>query len=62
MQSGNYDPRPPEDRDPARATDADRTSRTGRRSRGTSKTKTSDDGIMRRLSGRSDLDLSLIHI
>ena len=56
MQSGNYDPRPPEDRDLARATEADRTSRTGRRSRGTSKTKTSDDGIMRRLSGRSDLD------
>ena len=56
MQPGNYDPRPPEDRDRARASDADRTLRTGRRSRGTSETNTTDGGIMRRLSGRSDLD------
>ncbi len=54
MQPGNYDPRPPEDR--AQTSDANRTLRTGRRSRGTSETNTTDGGIMRRLSGRSDLD------
>lgn len=52
----NYDPRPPKDRDLAGAGHTDSTSRTGRRSRGTPENTATDGGIMRRLSGRSDLD------
>ncbi len=56
MRPGNYDPRPPEDRDLAGVGHTDSSSRTGRRSRGTPENTATDGGIMRRLSGRSDLD------
>tara|TARA_B100000029_G_scaffold103457_2_gene93932 strand:- start:14726 stop:15838 length:1113 start_codon:yes stop_codon:yes gene_type:complete len=56
VQSGNYDPRPPEDRDLAGTIDPKRTSRVTRRSKATSETNPAADGMLRRLSGRSDLD------
>jgi len=56
VRPGNYDPRPPEDRDQAGEGHTDSSSRTGRRSRGISENTATDGGIMRRLSGRSDLD------
>ena len=47
MRPGNYDPRPPEDRDLAGVGHTDSSSRTGRRSRGTPENTAANDGIMR---------------